>query len=159
MRRTVLAIRIVAAIGLAGAALYGLVFHEESLARGDLVEALLEEPDEDRLTAVFARFVPVDASLDQQLPLLLAEGFRCGIAPGGFEGSSYLTCDRPVEGSGYCRGFRYYSYQTGRGEIIETLGSAFDRGRDRNILGHCEGLRQHFFELAADIGDIEASER
>ena len=65
------------------------------------------------------------------------------------------TCDRPVEGSGYCRGFRYYSYQTGRCEIIETLGSAFDRGRDRNILGRCEGLRQHFLELAADIGDIE----
>lgn len=154
MRKIVLTIVAVAAVGVAGAAFYGLAPREEPLARGDLVEALIEEPDEDRLTDVFARFVPAAASLDLQATVLLANGFRCAISPAHVEGNSYLTCDRPIEGTGYCRGFRYYSYQTKAGEIIETLGSAFDGRRDSNMLGRCDGARQHFLALADGIDEI-----
>lgn len=154
MRKTVLTIVAVVAVGLAGVGFYGLVLREEPLATGELVEALLEEANENKLTEVFARFVPVAAGFDQQAAVLIANGFRCGINPANVEGSSYLSCDRPVEGTGYCRGFRYYSYQTRAGEIIETLGSAFDRERDRNLLGRCEELRQHFYALADEIGEI-----
>lgn len=160
MRKTVLTMVAVAAVGLAGAGVYGFVLREEPLATGELVEALLQESEENKLTDVFARFVPVEATLDQQIPVLVANGFRCGINPAYVEGSSYLSCDRPIEGSGFCSGFRYFSYQTRTGEIIETLGSAFNRERDRNVVGRCEDLRQHFFALAADIDEIEqAAER
>jgi hypothetical protein len=71
------------------------------------------------------------------------------------EGSSYLTCDRPIEGTGYCRGFQFYSYQPEAGEIIEVLGSAFDGERHWNMLGQCENFRQSFFELADDLGEME----
>lgn len=154
MRKTVLTIVAVAALGLVGAGFYGLVLHEEPLATGELVEALLEEANENKLTEVFARFVPIEAGFDQQAAVLNANGFRCGIRPANVQGNSYLSCDRPVEGTGYCRGFRYYSYQIRTGEIIETLGSAFDRKRDRNLLGRCEEVRQHFYALADEIGGI-----
>lgn len=62
---------------------------------------------------------PLEAGFDQQAAVLIANGFRCGIHPANVEGSSYLTCDRPIEGTGYCRGFQFYSYQTEAGEIIE----------------------------------------
>ena len=155
MRRTAFAIGIVAAIGLASAGLYGFAGGEEPLARGELVEALLEEADESKLTEVFARFVPVEAGFDQQAGVLIANGFRCGIRSANVEGSSYLTCDRPIEGTGYCRGFQFYSYQTEAGEIIEVLGSAFDGERHRNMLGRCENFRQNFFDLADDLGEME----
>ncbi|WP_108397510.1 hypothetical protein [Devosia submarina] len=156
MRKTVLTIVAVAGVGLVGAGFYGLVLHEEPLATGELVEALLEEANENKLTEVFARFVPIEAGFEQQAAVLNANGFRCGVRPAYVEGNTYLSCDRPVEGTGYCRGFRYYSYQTRTGEIIETLGSAFDRRRDRNLLGRCEEIRQHFYALANEIGEIKA---
>lgn len=155
MHKTALAMVAVAAVGLAGAALYGFVLREEPLARGDLVEALLQEPDEARLTEVYARFVPVDTSLDRQAPILLANGFRCSIRPAEVEGSTYLTCDRPLEGTGYCSGFQYFSYQTRAGEIIDVLGSAFETRRNRNIFGRCEENRRKFFELAAESGETD----
>jgi len=159
VRKWVVALVALAGIGLAAVAVYGLVLREEPLARSQLVEALLQAPDENRLTDVFARFVPVKASLDEQVPALVASGFRCGINPANVDGSTYLTCDRPIEGTGYCRGFRYYSYQTATGEIIDVLGSAFDRTRDRNVLGRCEDLRQHFFALTNEVGQLRQSER
>ncbi len=155
MRRTALTLGIVAAAGLAGAGFYGFVWGEEPLARGELVEALLQEADESKLTEVFARFVPVEAGFDRQAAVLIANGFRCGIRPANVEGSSYLTCDRPIEGTGYCRGFQFYSYRTDAGGIIDVLGSAFDGERHRNILGRCENFRQSFFALADDPGDLE----
>ncbi len=155
MPKAVLVIGIVAAVALAGAVFYGFVLREESLARGALVEALLEEADENKLTAVFARFVPLEAGFGQQAAVLIANGFRCAIRPANVAGSSYLTCDRPIEGTGYCRGFQFYSYQTEAGEIIEVLGSAFDGERHRNMLGRCENFRQSFFDLADDLGGMD----
>lgn len=155
MRETVLIMVAVAAAGLAGAGVYGFVLREEPLATGELVEALLQEPEENKLTEVFARFVPVEAGLDQQANVLMANGFRCGIRPSNVEGSRYLTCDRPIEGTGYCRGFQFFSYQTKAGDIIEVLGSDFDGKRHRNMLGQCENFRQNFFELADDLDEME----
>lgn len=152
MRKQALILVALVAAGLAGGAYFGLIAREAPLASGELVEALLRETDEHRQTEVFARFVPVAAPLEQQVPVLLDNGFRCGIEPAYVEGNSQLSCDRPIEGTGYCRGFRYFSYQTRTGEIIETLGSAYDRQGDRNWLGRCEGLRQHYYTLADEIG-------
>lgn len=155
MRKTVLTIVAAAAVGLFGAGFYGLVLREEPVATGELVEALLEEADENKLTEVFAGYVPIEAGLEQQAAVLIANGFRCGVRPSNVEGSRYLTCDRPNEGTGYCRGFQFFSYQTKAGEIIEVLGSAFDGERHRNILGRCENFRQNFFELADDLDKLE----
>lgn len=140
-----------AGVGLVGAGFYGMVLHEDPLAAGALMEALLAEASENKRTEVFARFVPVTAGFDQQVAVLNANGFRCGVRPAYVEGNTYLSCGRPVEGTGYCR---HYSYQIRTGEIIDTPGSAFDRERDRNSLGRCEEHRQHFFALADEIGDI-----
>jgi hypothetical protein len=148
MRKSGLIIAALAVAALAGVGLYGFVLREEPLPRGELFDSLRAETDDDRLTEVFARFVPVEAGFDEQSAILFQNGFRCGVVPASVEGSRYLSCDRPIEGTGYCQGFRYFSYEAAAGEIIETLGSAFDNQRDRNLLGQCEEARQHFFALS-----------
>lgn len=158
MRKAAVTMAAIVVTGLVGAGLYAFVLHEEPLARGDLFQALVEEDSDDarELTDIFARFVPAAADLKEQAPVLLANGFRCSIHAANVGGSSYLTCDRPIEGTGYCRGFRYYSYLSRNGEIIETLGSVFNSERRRNILGRCKDNRQAFFDMAADLDENPA---
>ena len=84
MRRAMIGSVLIAAAGLVGAAvLYGSVFHEVPLAKGALFEALVEasEGGEDNLTEVFAPFVAADGPLEDRVPPLLANGFRCDMRP------------------------------------------------------------------------------
>jgi hypothetical protein len=148
MRKSGWVVATLAVVALAGVGLYSLLLREEPLPRGDLIDALLEETENNRLTEVFARFVPAEAGFEEQAAVLLANGFRCGVVPASVEGSRYLTCDRPIEGTGYCQGFRYYSYQSATNEVIETLGSAFDGNRNRNFLGRCDDARQNYYALS-----------
>lgn len=155
MRRPAIVLASLAALALAGAAIYGLALREEPLARGELVSAIQAQPDDDRLTEVFARFVPAGAGLSDQASVLYENGFRCAVQPATVEGARYLTCDRPLEGTGYCQGFRYYAYQTATGEIIDVLGSAYNARRDQNFFGRCEEARQHFFTLSDTFVEVE----
>ncbi|RDE07642.1 hypothetical protein DVH29_15620 [Pelagibacterium lacus] len=142
---------LIAAAGLVGAAvLYGSVFHEVPLAKGALFEALVEasEGGEDNLTEVFAPFVAADDPLEDRVPPLLANGFRCDMRPASVEDSTMLVCRRPLEGTRYCQGFFYFAYQTASGEIIETLGSTYDARRRANAWGQCDNNREAFFELS-----------
>lgn len=148
MRKPVMFIASLAAVALAGAALFGFALREEPLPRGELLEALLAEADDDRLTEVFARFIPTEAGFADQAPVLFANGFRCATIPASVEGSQYLSCDRPIEGTGYCEGVRYYAYQTAAGDITDVLGSSYNARRNQNVLGRCEEARQHFFTLS-----------
>jgi hypothetical protein len=144
MRKVAIALVIGGAIVMVLLSQFGL--REQNLARGELYEALVASPeDANALTAVFARFVPTEADLEEQAPVLEANGFRCDIVPASVAGSRYLTCVRPIEGSGFCRGLQFYSYQSGAGDIIEVLGSAYNSERDRGFLGSCDDSRQRFY--------------
>ena len=83
-------------------------------------------------------------TLSNRQSLLDENGFRCSVEPANVEGSHYLSCLRPTPGTGYCRGITYYAYETADGAIIETLGSAYDAGRDRDLLGQCGGPRDEY---------------
>lgn len=82
------------AAGLAGGtAFYGSVFHEEPLAKGELYAALMQasEGGEDYLTEIFTPFVAADAPLEDSVPPLLANGFRCDLRPSNVEGSTKIA--------------------------------------------------------------------
>lgn len=153
MRKAMAGGVLILAAGLVGgAAFYGSVFYEQPLAKGELFEALVQasEGGEDNLTEVFAPFVAADAPLDDRVAPLLANGFRCDLRPANVEGSTMLVCRRPLEGSRYCQGFFYFSYETASGEIIETLGSAYDARGRANSFGLCDNNREAFLELPAE---------
>jgi hypothetical protein len=96
MRKVAIALVIGGAIVMVLLSQFGL--REQNLARGELYEALVASPeDANALTAVFARFVPTEADLEEQAPVLEANGFRCDIVPASVAGSRYLTCVRPIE--------------------------------------------------------------
>lgn len=149
MRKAMAGGVLILAAGLVGGA---AVFYEQPLAKGELFEALVQasEGGEDNLTEVFAPFVAADAPLDDRVAPLLANGFRCDLRPANVEGSTMLVCRRPLEGSRYCQGFFYFSYETASGEIIETLGSAYDARGRANSFGLCDNNREAFPELPAE---------
>jgi hypothetical protein len=144
MRKTMMTVAVVAVAALGAVGLY-LGTREEAVARGELSEALVAAPsDASALTAVFSQYLPTDMTLSDRQSLLDENGFRCSVEPANVEGSHYLSCLRPTPGTGYCRGITYYAYETADGAIIETLGSAYNAGRDRDLLGQCGGPRDEY---------------
>lgn len=136
---------IIAAAGIGAGGLFAASMVELPIAEGELSTALLSSSqDEAALTAVFARFLASEPRLEDRQAVLERNGFRCRIKSAQVEGSRYLTCLRPMEGTGYCKGINYYSYETAEGEIIETLGSSFDATGKKNFLGQCTTARQEY---------------
>lgn len=144
MRKTTMIMAIVVATALGGTGLY-LSTREHPVATEELSEALLATPsDASALTAIFSRVLTSDMDLRDRQATLEENGFRCSIEAANVEGSRYLRCLRPTRNTSYCQGIKYYAYETLDGEIIETLGSAYDASGDRNVLGQCTGPRDEY---------------
>lgn len=151
-RKAGVAILLVAIIaGVVTASYLALAPREEPLPSGPLTQALLAyEGDETRradLDSIFARFVSPTAPLKDRVPTLIANGFRCSLAAANVDGSTILSCTRPTEGTGYCRGFIYYAYETATGEILETRGTNFEADRNADRSGQCDNNRSSFLAL------------
>lgn len=144
MRKTTMTIAIVVAAALGGTCLY-LSIREHPVATEELSQALLATPsDASALTAVFSQFLTADMDLSDRQATLAENGFRCSIETANVEGSRYLRCLRPTQNTGYCQGINYYAYETLDGEILESLGSAYDASGERNVLGQCNGPRDEY---------------
>lgn len=145
-------VAVVAGLGLLF--FYNSVLREPSLPEGALFLALVEaaEQEQEDLGPVFARFVPPDAPLTERIEPLAANGFSCALRPAYVEGSTILTCLRPLAGRGFCKGFNYFSYQTATGEIIETVGTSFEARGRANMFGQCENNRSAFLHPTGEDG-------
>lgn len=130
---------------------YQAVFSEPTLASGPLVAALKQarEPKQARqnLDAVYDSHIANTLPIDERLPMLEAEGFRCRINTSDLiEGNRFLTCQRPLEGEGFCEGFSYYVYETAAGEIMDRTGTDYyvePRSRDWN--GRCSANEERYY--------------
>jgi len=140
------------ALLIAGGVLgYAFLFSEPNLPSGPLVAAIKEarEPEGRRqnFDAIFDRFVSNALSLEDRVPLLEAEGFRCTITQfRSVEGDSHLACQRPLEGQRFCEGFSYYAYQTREGVITNRIGTDFYVAHsDRDWDGGCAANEERYY--------------
>ncbi|WP_161391964.1 hypothetical protein [Croceibacterium xixiisoli] len=129
---------------MACAALYGgwrFWFHEEPRASGPLAAELLahvaEGGDSGKLTATIDAHIPRQTPLDARLTVLERNGFDCAIRPARVAGSRELSCRRPVEGQRYCQRINYFAYQTGAGEILESLAALYKVSSRQMVWGRC----------------------
>lgn len=133
----VLTILIAAAI--AGGYFYWL--YEAPRATGPLAQDLITNFDPEvkspDLREAFAAHVDPARRIEEQLPILHANGFDCFISPVEATGSQYLTCRRPIEGRHYCDQLFYYAYQTAQGALVKSLATTIHRSTSERVLGRC----------------------
>lgn len=155
MKKAVVLAGAILAAAVLGAWFYATEVYEPPLASGPLTEALMGSGTQEERTAyfdeVYARFIPPDSPLEDRIPTLLANGFRCDLHVPSKTRES-LVCVRPIEGTGYCKGFRYYAFRNvypdlGNAEYRDTAGSTYDDDSGEKWLGRCKAKRESFFEL------------
>ena len=137
---------ILVAAAVAGGYFYWL--YEAPRATGPLSQDLVTrfDPEVKRpdLTQAFSAHVDPAMRIEQQLPILHANGFDCSISPVEATGSQYLSCRRPIEGRHYCDQLFYYVYQTAQGAVVKSLATTVHRSNSDRVLGRC--TYQPFFE-------------
>lgn len=129
---------------MACAALYGgwrFWFYEEPRPSGPLAAELLAHVakggDAADLTATIDAHIPRQTPLEARRAVLQRNGFDCAIRPARVPGSRELSCRRPIEGQRYCQRINYFAYQTGAGEIMESLAALYKVGGRDMVWGRC----------------------